>query len=164
MRSSVGVVTRRLVMALLLGLGSVTTSLAQTDPLPSWNDGAVKKSITDFVARTEDFQSLVRDVAMHIAAASPRFVRREEVTPELLERERAIYHEQAVTSGKPANVVDRIVAGKMEKFYGETVLLEQPFVKDPDKTITQLVAERVAKVGENIQIRRFARFKVGEEV
>jgi elongation factor Ts len=119
---------------------------------------------TDFVARTEDFQSLVRDVAMHIAAASPRFVRREEVTPELLEREKAIYQEQALASGKPANVVDRIVAGKVEKFYGETVLLEQPFVKDPDKTITQLVAERIAKVGENIQIRRFARFKVGEEV
>jgi elongation factor Ts len=118
---------------------------------------------TDFVARTEDFQSLVRDVAMHIAAASPRFVRREEVTPELLEREKAIYHEQALASGKPANVVDRIVAGKLEKFYGETVLLEQPFVKDPDKTVNQLVAERVAKVGENIQVRRFARFKVGEE-
>jgi elongation factor Ts len=119
---------------------------------------------TDFVARTEDFTSLVRDVAMHIAAASPRFVRREEVTPELLEREKAIYHEQALASGKPANVVDRIVAGKIEKFYGETVLLEQPFVKDPDKTINQLVAERIAKVGENIQIRRFARFKVGEEI
>jgi elongation factor Ts len=119
---------------------------------------------TDFVARTEDFTSLVRDVAMHIAAANPRFVRREEVTPELLEREKAIYHEQALASGKPANVVDRIVAGKVEKFYGETVLLEQPFVKDPDKTINQLVAERIAKVGENIQIRRFARFKVGEEV
>jgi elongation factor Ts len=118
---------------------------------------------TDFVARTEDFTSLVRDVAMHIAAASPRFVRREEVTAELLERERAIYQEQALASGKPANVVDRIVAGKIEKFYGETVLLEQPFVKDPDKTINQLVAERIAKVGENIQIRRFARFKVGEE-
>ena len=119
---------------------------------------------TDFVARTEDFQSLVRDVAMHIAAASPRFVRREEVTAELLEREKAIYHEQALASGKPANVVDRIVAGKIEKFYGETVLLEQPFVKDPDKTVNQLVAERVAKVGENIQVRRFARFKVGEEL
>jgi elongation factor Ts len=118
---------------------------------------------TDFVARTDDFQSLVRDVALHIAAADPKFVRREEVTPELLEREKAIYREQALASGKPANVVDRIVAGKVEKFYGESVLLEQPFVKDPEKTINQLVAERVAKVGENIQIRRFARFKVGEE-
>ena len=117
---------------------------------------------TDFVARTDDFQSLVRDVALHIAAADPRFVRREEVTPELLEREKAIYREQALASGKPANVVDRIVDGKVEKFYGESVLLEQPFVKDPEKTISQLVAERVAKVGENIQIRRFARFKVGD--
>jgi len=118
---------------------------------------------TDFVARTEDFQSLVRDVAMHIAAADPRFVRREEVTPEVLERERAIYREQALASGKPAAVVDRIVDGKLEKFYSEAVLLEQPFVKDPDTTVGNLVAERVAKVGENIQIRRFARFKIGEE-
>jgi elongation factor Ts len=117
---------------------------------------------TDFVARTDDFQSLVRDVALHIAAADPRFVRREEVTPEVLEREKAIYREQALASGKPANVVDRIVDGKVEKFYGESVLLDQPFVKDPEKTINQLVTERIAKVGENIQIRRFARFKVGE--
>jgi elongation factor Ts len=118
---------------------------------------------TDFVARTEDFQSLVRDVAMHIAAADPRFVRREEVTPEVLEHEKAIFREQALASGKPAAVVDRIVDGKIEKFYGEAVLLEQPFVKDPEVTIGQLVAARIAKVGENIQIRRFARFKVGEE-
>jgi elongation factor Ts len=117
---------------------------------------------TDFVARTDDFQSLVRDIAMHIAAADPRFVRREEVTPEVLERERSIYREQALQSGKPAGVVDRIVDGKMEKFYAEAVLLEQPFVKDPDTTIAQLVASRVAKVGENIQVRRFARFKIGE--
>jgi elongation factor Ts len=118
---------------------------------------------TDFVARTEDFQSLVRDISLHIAAADPRFVRREEVTPEVLEREKAIYREQALASGKPANVVDRIVDGKVEKFYGESVLLDQPFVKDAEKTVGQLVAERVAKVGENIQIRRFVRFKVGEE-
>jgi elongation factor Ts len=118
---------------------------------------------TDFVARTEDFLSLVKDIAMHIAAADPKFVRREEVTAEVLERERAIYKEQALQSGKPANVVDKIVDGKVEKFYGESVLLEQPFVKDPDKTINELVAERVAKVGENIQVRRFARFKVGDE-
>ena len=117
---------------------------------------------TDFVARTDDFQSLVRDVALHIAAADPKFVRREEVAPELLEREKAIYREQALASGKPANVVDRIVDGKVEKFYGESVLLEQPFVKDPEKTINRWVAERVAKIGENIRIRRFARFKVGE--
>jgi elongation factor Ts len=117
---------------------------------------------TDFVARTEDFLSLVKDIAMHIAAADPKFVRREEVTAEVLERERAIYKEQALQSGKPANVVDKIVDGKVEKFYGESVLLEQPFVKDPDKTINELVAERVAKVGENIQVRRFARFKLGD--
>ena len=80
----------------------------------------------------------------------------------MLEREKAIYREQALASGKPANVVDRIVDGKVEKFYGESVLLEQPFVKDPEKTISQLVAERVAKIGENIQVRRFARFKLGE--
>ena len=97
---------------------------------------------TDFVARTDDFQALVRDIAMHIAAADPRFVRREEVTADVLERERAIYREQALASGKPANVVDHIVDGKIEKFYGESVLLEQPFVKDPDKTVGQLVAER----------------------
>jgi elongation factor Ts len=118
---------------------------------------------TDFVARTDDFQSLVRDVAMHIAAADPRFVRREEVTAEVLEKERAIYREQALASNKPPAVVDQIVKGKLEKFYGEAVLMEQAFVKDPDLTIDQLVAARIAKVGENIQIRRFARFKVGEE-
>jgi elongation factor Ts len=118
---------------------------------------------TDFVARTDDFQSLVKDVAMHIAAADPRFVRREEVTPDVLDREKAIFREQALASGKPAAVVDKIVDGKVEKFYGESVLLEQPFVKNPDTTISQLVAERIAKVGENIQIRRFARFKVGED-
>jgi elongation factor Ts len=118
---------------------------------------------TDFVARTDDFQSLVRDVAMHIAAADPQFVRREEVTPEVLEKERVIFREQALASGKPQPVVDRIVDGKIEKFYEEAVLLEQPFVKNPEITVGQLVAERIAKVGENIQVRRFARFKVGEE-
>jgi elongation factor Ts len=100
---------------------------------------------------------------MHIAAADPRFVRREEVTPEVLEHEKAIFREQALASGKPAAVVDRIVDGKLEKFYGESVLMEQPFVRDPDTTVGQLVAQRIAKVGENIQIRRFARFKVGED-
>ena len=119
---------------------------------------------TDFVAKTEGFQELVHDIAIHIAAAEPRFVRREEVTAELLERERAIYHEQAAASGKPANVVDKIVAGKMEKFYGEACLLEQPFVKNPDQTVGQLVTAAVAKIGENIQVRRFARFKLGEGI
>ena len=119
---------------------------------------------TDFVARTDAFQELVRDIAMHIAAAEPRFVRREEVTSEDLERERAIFQEQALASGKPANVVEKIVAGKMEKYYGEFVLLEQPFVKNPDQTVAQLIAERVGKIGENIQVRRFVRFKLGEGI
>jgi len=117
---------------------------------------------TDFVARTDDFQALVRDIAMHIAAADPRFVSRDEVTDDVLESERRIYREQAIESGKPENVVDRIVEGKLGKYYAEAVLLEQPFVKDPDKTIQQLLAEQIAKIGENIQVRRFARFKMGE--
>jgi elongation factor Ts len=117
---------------------------------------------TDFVAKTEQFQQLVRDVAMHIAAAEPRFVRREEVTEDVLERERAIYREQAAATGKPANVIDKIVDGKLEKFYAEACLLEQPFVKNPDQTVGQLVTEAVAKIGENIQVRRFARFVLGE--
>jgi elongation factor Ts len=119
---------------------------------------------TDFVARTEGFQELLRDIAMHIAAADPKFVGREEVTPEVLERERAIFRDQALASGKPANIVDKIVDGKLEKYYSEYVLLEQPFVKDPDKTISQLVAEKVGKIGENIKVRRFARFKLGEGI
>ena len=119
---------------------------------------------TDFVARTDQFQELVRDVAMHVAASDPRVVRREEVTPELLESERAIFREQALASGKPANVVERIVAGKMEKLYSEIVLLEQPFVKNPDVTIAQHIAEKVGKIGENIQVRRFVRYKLGEGI
>src|SRR3954471_24842380 len=101
---------------------------------------------TDFVARTEAFLDLVKDIAMHIAAADPKFVGREEVTPEVLERERAIFSEQALASGKPPAVVEKIVSGKLEKYYSEFVLLEQPFVKDPDKTISQLIAERVGKI------------------
>ncbi|MBP1642233.1 MAG: translation elongation factor Ts (EF-Ts) [Acidobacteria bacterium] len=119
---------------------------------------------TDFVAKTDQFQQLVRDIAMHIAAAEPRFVRREEVTADVLERERAIYREQAAATGKPANVIDKIVDGKMEKFYAEACLLEQPFVKNPDQTVGQLVTEAVARIGENIQVRRFSRFKLGEGI
>ena len=119
---------------------------------------------TDFVARTDEFQELVRDIAMHIAASEPRFVAREEVTPEDLEREREIYREQAEASGKPAEVVERIVDGKMEKFFGELVLLEQPFVKNPDVTVGELIAEKVGKIGENIQVRRFTRYKLGEGI
>jgi elongation factor Ts len=117
---------------------------------------------TDFVARTDEFQALVKDIAMQIAAAEPRFVRREEVTPAVLERERAIYREQVLAAGKPAAMVDKIAAGKLEKFYSEAVLLEQPFVKNPDVTVGQLVAEKVGKTGENIQVRRFVRFRLGE--
>ena len=119
---------------------------------------------TDFVARTDQFQELVRDIAMHIAAAEPRAVRREEVTEDVLARERAIFTDQALASGKPANVVEKIVAGKMEKYYSEFVLLEQPFVKNPDQTVAQLIAEKVGKIGENIQVRRFMRYKLGEGI
>ncbi len=119
---------------------------------------------TDFVARTEQFQELVRDIAMHIAAAEPRAVRREEVTEADLAREREIFRDQALASGKPANIVDKIVDGKMEKYFSEFVLLEQPFVKNPDLTVGQLISEKVAKIGENIQVRRFSRFKLGEGI
>jgi elongation factor Ts len=119
---------------------------------------------TDFVARTDEFQELIRDIAMHIAAAEPRFVRREEVTEEVLDREKEIFRDQATASGKPANVVEKIVQGKMEKYFSEYVLLEQPFVKDSDKTVGQLITEKIAKIGENIQVRRFVRFKLGEGI
>ncbi len=119
---------------------------------------------TDFVARTEGFQELVKDVAMHVAAAEPRFVRREEVSADVLERERAIYREQAAATGKPANVVEKIVEGKLEKFFAESCLLEQAFVKNPDVTVGQMVTEAVARIGENIQVRRFVRFKLGEGI
>lgn len=117
---------------------------------------------TDFVARTDDFQDLVRDISMHIAAAAPRFVRREEVGEQELEREKAIFREQALESGKPENVIEKILVGKIEKFYGEAVLMEQAFVKDSDKTIGDLVTEAVGRLGENIQIARFARYQLGE--
>lgn len=119
-------------------------------------------SETDFVARNHDFQQLVKDVAMHIAASAPRVVSREEVTPELLEQEREIYLEQARASGKPAAVIDKIIAGKMEKFYEENCLLEQPFVKDTSITVQELVAQHVARIGENIVIRRFCRYVLGQ--
>ena len=119
---------------------------------------------TDFVARTDQFQELVRDIAMHIAATDPRFVRREEVTEDVLARERDIIRERTLAEGKPEKVVDKIVEGRMEKFFAESVLLEQPFVKDPDKSVGELIAERIGKIGENIQVRRFARFKLGEGI
>ena len=117
---------------------------------------------TDFVARTDEFKHLAHDLAMHIAAADPRFLRKEEVTPEILEKEKEIYRAQALASGKPEKVVERIVEGKMEKFYEEACLMEQLFVKDPGQTVGQLIANHIGKLGENITVRRFIRFKVGE--
>jgi elongation factor Ts len=117
---------------------------------------------SDFVARTEDFQRLCHDVAMHIAALDPRFLRREEVTQEVLDRKREIYREQAKATGKPAPVIEKIVTGKMEKFYEENCLYEQHFIKDEGVTIKDLVDQAIAKMGENIAIRRVSRFKVGE--
>jgi elongation factor Ts len=117
---------------------------------------------SDFVARTEDFKELVHDIAMHIAASDPRYVRKEDVTPEAYAREKEIYLAQAIASGKPANIAEKMVTGKMEKFYEEVCLLEQPFIKDQTISIGQLVATKIGKLGENIAVRRFARFKVGE--
>ena len=119
---------------------------------------------TDFVARTPEFQALVKDVSMHIAASSPLYVTKEEVPAAVLEREKEIYKAQAAAQGKPANVVDRIAEGKLKDYYSTFVLLEQSFVKDQAKTVGQLVQEKIALLKENIVIRRFARFKVGEEV
>ena len=117
---------------------------------------------SDFVARTDDFQELLKDVAMHIAASDPKFVRPEDVTPEDLEREREIYKAQAAATGKPAAVVEKIAEGKMAKFYEEVCLLEQPFIKDQSISVKELIAQKVGKLGENITVRRFARFKVGD--
>jgi elongation factor Ts len=117
---------------------------------------------TDFVARNADFQSLVKDIAMQIAASDPRFVRREEVTEDVLQREREIYMEQARTTGKPEKVLEKIVEGRMEKFFAETCLLEQPFIKDPDMAVRDYLASYIQKIGENIQVRRFVRYRVGE--
>ena len=117
---------------------------------------------SDFVARTDDFQELLKDIAMHIAASDPKFVRPEDVTPEDLEREREIYKAQAAATGKPAAVVEKIAEGKMAKFYEEVCLLEQPFIKDQSISVKELVAQKVGKLGENITVRRFARFKVGD--
>ena len=118
---------------------------------------------TDFAARGTDFQELVRGIAMHVAAAAPRFVRREEVPEDLLATEREIARDQALKSGKPEAVVDKIVEGKLEKFYAEVCLLEQPYVRDPERSVGQLVADVVAKIGENVQVRRFVRYVLGEQ-
>ena len=117
---------------------------------------------SDFVARTDDFKELVHDIAMHIAASDPKYVRKEDVTPSDFAREKDIYVAQAVASGKPQNIAEKMVAGKMEKFYEEVCLYEQPFIKDQTVSISQLIATKIGKLGENIAVRRFARFKVGE--
>jgi elongation factor Ts len=117
---------------------------------------------SDFVARTDDFQQLVHDIAMHVAATDPKFVRKEDVTPEAFEKEKDIYRAQAAATGKPAAVVEKIVEGKMGKFYEEVCLLEQPFIKDQTMTVHQLIAAVIGKLGENISVKRFARFKVGD--
>ncbi len=117
---------------------------------------------TDYVARTDDFKELVHDIAMHIAASDPKFVRKEDVTPDAYEREKDIYRAQAAATGKPPQVVEKIVEGKMGKFYEEVCLYEQPFIKDQTVNIHQLIATKIGKLGENISVRRFARFKVGE--
>jgi elongation factor Ts len=117
---------------------------------------------SDFVARTDAYQQLSHDIAMHIAALDPRYVRREEVTPEMLEKERDIFKAQALATGKPEAVVEKIVNGKMEKFYEENCLYEQHYIKDESVTIGEMIAQAIAKLGENISIRRFVRFKVGE--
>jgi elongation factor Ts len=117
---------------------------------------------TDFVARTEDFNNLVKDVAMHIAAASPRWVRREDVPPAEVEKEKSIYRAQMEKEGKPANVIDKIIEGKLGSFYSQFVLLDQPYIRDDKMTVSQLVAQASAKTGENIRLGRFVRFRVGE--
>jgi elongation factor Ts len=117
---------------------------------------------TDFVAKTDDFKTFSRDVAMQIAASSPLYVKRDNVDQETIDREMDIYREQAKSQGKPENILEKIATGKLNKFYSEICLMEQPFVKDPDKTIENLVTETIAKLGENISINRFSRFKIGE--
>ena len=119
---------------------------------------------SDFVARTDDFQELVRDIAMHIAATDPQFIRKEDVTPAALEKEKDIQLGRAINEGKPPAIAAKIVEGRMSKFYEEICLYEQPFVKDNATTIDQLIKTKIAKLGENISVSRFARFKVGDGV
>jgi elongation factor Ts len=121
-------------------------------------------SETDFVAKNEEFQQFGKDVAMQIAAANPKFVRREEVSEEILNEEREVLRNQALNEGKPEKIVDKMVEGRISKYYKENCLLEQVFVKNPDLTIEDLLKEKIAKIGENLSIRRFARFEVGEGI
>ena len=117
---------------------------------------------SDFVARTADFQQLVHDLAMQIAAASPSFIRKEDVTPEAIDKEKEIQRARALADGKPEKIVDKVVEGRMSKFYEEICLLEQPFIKDNTTTVNDLIKQKIAKLGENITVARFVRFKVGE--
>jgi elongation factor Ts len=117
---------------------------------------------SDFVARTEDFQNLLKEIALQVAAASPTYAKREEVPADILDRERAIYRAQMENSGKPAQVIDKIVEGKLGSFYEQTVLVDQPSIRDPKTTVGQLIQAAIAKLGENISVARFVRFKVGE--
>lgn len=119
---------------------------------------------TDFVAKTDEFKTLARDIAMQIAAARPEYVRREEVPEEVVAREKEILAAQAANEGKPANIIARMVEGRLEKFYKEVCLLEQPFIKNPDITVQQLITEKIAKIGENISVRRFVRYELGEGI
>lgn len=119
---------------------------------------------TDFVAKTDAFKELVKDVAMHIAATNPSYLKREEVPTAELEHEQAVLAEQARNEGKPEKIIEKMVAGRIEKYYKEVCLMEQPFVKDPDKTISDLITESIAKIGENISIRRFTRYQLGEGI
>jgi len=118
---------------------------------------------TDFVARTDDFKALVKGIAMHVAAMGPLAVRREEISPDLVAHERKIYTEQVRAEGKPEAIVEKIVEGKLNKWFSEVVLLDQPYVKDDKKTVGSLVQEAVAKMGENIQVRRFSKFRLGQD-
>lgn len=117
---------------------------------------------SDFVAKTEDFQAFAKNIAMHIAAANPAGLNPEDVDPKIIEKEREIYRAQMLEEGKPANIIDKIVDGKVEKFYKDVCLMSQQYVKDPQKTITEVLKETIGKIGENIQIKRFVRFKIGE--
>ena len=119
---------------------------------------------TDFVAKTDAFKELVKDIAMHIAATNPSYLKREEVPTAELEHEQAVLAEQARNEGKPEKIIEKMGAGRIEKYYKEVCLMEQPFVKDPDKTISDLITESIAKIGENISIRRFTRYQLGEGI
>lgn len=118
---------------------------------------------TDFVARTDDFKNLAHDLALHIAFAAPRYLTRENVAEEVIEKEKSSYRAQALEEGKPEHIVDRIIEGRLEKFYQDTCIIEQPFIKDEDKTIQDLINDAIAKLGENIVLRRFVRYEVGED-